>query len=343
MNVHFFFRKPSEKYHSIELLFKVIQENLPSTIKYKNIYSQYYSTGLIPRKFSAIKAAFQQGQINHITGDIHFFAILMKKQKTILTIHDVEVLKRTQGLKHKIIKLFWFTLPVKRAGAITVISEFTKNELLTCLPNLKNKITIIPNCINKIYTPQPKSFHSEKPVILQVGTKHNKNLEKVAQALENINCQLLVVGELSKKQTELLEYYKIDYTNFGHISLQQMLEMYAKADILLFASTYEGFGLPILEAQAVGRPVITSNMASMPFIAGDSALLINPGKVEEITEAVLQLINNEELRNQLISNGFENIKKYSAQAVAQQYADLYLKLAGQSQSINRNFCIRYLQ
>lgn len=330
MRVHFFFRKPSENYHSIERLFMVIQRNLSENIEVKNVYNSFSSKGILKRIYSAIIAAFKQGDVNHITGDIHFLAAFMRKSKTFLTIHDVEILKRTNGIRHKIIKHFWFKMPIAKSAKVSVISEFSKVELLNYVPNAKNKLIVIPNCIDAIYLPQIKVFSTQKPVVLQVGTKHNKNLERVIESLNNINCKLLIVGNLSKKQINLLNLSQIDYLNYGHISLEEMYKIYLKADILLFVSTYEGFGLPILEAQAVGRPVICSNVASMPYVAGDAAIQVNPHKVEEIRLALETVIESKSLRNSLIEKGFENVKRYSAKEVAREYAKVYSDLAGKS-------------
>ena len=88
---------------------------------------------------------------------------------------------------------------------------------------------------------------------------------------------------------------------------------------------YEGFGLPILEAQATGRPVITSNEASMPEVAGDAAILVNPYEVVEIKEAVEKIISDKKLREDLIKKGIENIKRFTPEKIAENYASLYRK------------------
>ena len=97
--------------------------------------------------------------------------------------------------------------------------------------------------------------------------------------------------------------------------------------MVVFASLYEGFGLPILEAQAMGRPVITSNFGAMSEAAGDGALIVGPYSVEAIRDAILRVKNEPGLREELIAKGLRNAAKFSADAVALKYAQIYKNLA----------------
>ena len=326
MEIQFFFRKKSESKHSIENLFSTLQQSFPPEIKINNYELPYDSKGIISRLKSAIAAATEQKHINHITGDIHFIAPFLKKRKTILTIHDIEVLKRTKGIKRFIIKLFWFDIPIRSTRFVTVISEFTKQELLNYYPQAKNKILVIPNCINKIYQAFPKDFNPNNINILHMGTKHNKNLGGLINACKETNFNIHIIGKLNNKQLELLHKNKINFQNYTQVNLQEIVSLYQNSDILFFASFYEGFGLPILEAQAVGRPVITSNMASMPYVAGKGAIFVNPYNSQEIKQAIEKIISNEKLRKKLVENGFENLKRFSTQEISKQYIELYKKI-----------------
>jgi glycosyltransferase involved in cell wall biosynthesis len=104
----------------------------------------------------------------------------------------------------------------------------------------------------------------------------------------------------------------------------------------VFASLYEGFGLPILEAQAMGRPVITSNFGAMKEAAGEGALLVDPYSVDEIRAAILRIKNEPALREDLIAKGLRNAAKFSATAVANSYAQIYKQLATAEQSETDN-------
>jgi len=323
MKLTFFFRKPSPHFHSIEEQFFAVQKALPENITHNNRFAKCHSKGFFRRLFIMIHAAFNQGDINHITGDIHFVALFLKKKKTILTVHDIGSVLNKTGLRHKILRYFWFTMPFARVNKLTVISDFTKNEILENFKLEPEKISVIPDCVSAKISYSEKPFNTEKPNILQIGTKTNKNLENLIPALEGISCKLIIIGKLSEKQTALLKTHKIDYENRFNLPFLVLIDAYKQADIVTFISTYEGFGVPILEAQASGRPVITSNLSPMKEVAGKGALLVNPENPEEITSAFNHLITDAELRKDLIEKGLENVKKYSAQAVANQYYNLY--------------------
>ena len=112
------------------------------------------------------------------------------------------------------------------------------------------------------------------PRILQVGTAAHKNIERVAAALEGRRCKFVIIGKLTQSQLVALESNRIDYENHVGISRAALVGQYQKCDMVMFPSLYGGFGLPILEAQAVGRPVITSNLYSMPEVGGKGAYYV---------------------------------------------------------------------
>ena len=336
MKLSLFYRYPSPEYHSIEQLFDTISDHFPDRLNVQKIYAKHKSKGLINRIQIGIHASKTQSEINHITGDIHFIAPFLSKRKTILTIHDIGSVKSGNFLKKWILKLFWFTIPAKSVAYITVISEFTKIELLNYIKINPAKVIVIPNCISPISQYSSKIFNTEKPVILQIGTKKNKNLNRLIKAVEDISCKLLIVGKLNSDQTNLLNEKNIEYENYFNIDENKLLNLYQQSDIVSFISTYEGFGLPILEANAIGRVVITSNIEPMNTVANDAAYKINPFDVDEIKKGIQTLISNKYLREKLILSGFENVKKYSAETIAQKYRNVYKKVikTGQKHLLN---------
>lgn len=323
IKVVYFFRKPFTDYFSIEELFGFIQSGLPENVEYSNYYLRRASKGITDRIKSCFEVIGEQGQVNHITGDVHFIALLMEKSKTILTIHDLEVLKRLSGIARKIIKFFWFTLPASRVRYITVISEFTKQELLKVIHVKPEKIVVVYNCISPLIKYSEHIFNAQKPNILHIGTAHNKNLERLIEALDGMQVKLTILGHLRDHHKELLKKHHIDFENYFNLPYEQVIKRYVEADIVSFVSLYEGFGMPIIEANAVGRPVITSNRTSMPEVAGDAALIVNPESVDEIRNGIQSLIENSELRNDLILKGLKNVERFSAKAIASKYTKLY--------------------
>ncbi|HSI89407.1 MAG TPA: glycosyltransferase, partial [Pyrinomonadaceae bacterium] len=138
-----------------------------------------------------------------------------------------------------------------------------------------------------------------------------------------LGCRLRIVGELSDDQAELLERSQVDYSNVTDLDSVGMHQEYRNADIVVFCSLFEGFGLPIIEAQAVGRPVITSAIEPMRDVARDGALLINPEDVAAIRDAVIRLIADGDLRESLIKKGIANAERFRLGRIAAQYAELY--------------------
>ena len=117
--------------------------------------------------------------------------------------------------------------------------------------------------------------------------------------------------------------YKIKYVD---INESELIKQYETADIITFVSTYEGFGMPIIEANAIGRCVITSNCTSMPEIANNAACLVDPFSIDSIKEGVLKICNNQIYRQNLIENGIINVKKFDKNKIHNQYLTLYKKL-----------------
>ena len=328
MKVVFFHRKPADFHFSMEKLFEGIRESLEGKIEMEVEVCPRMSTGIWNRWVNIWESRKKQGDINHITGDVNYINLLFNSQKTILTIHDLGFLKVNTGIKRSILQFFWITLPIRKSKIVTVISESTKEDLLQFLPNPidPQKIRIINNYLSPEYVYTPKPFHAEYPVLLQVGTKYNKNLPRLFQALEGIPCRLDIVGKLNENQLKLLHQHQIDFQNFVHISEEEMRQRYIEADVVVFASTLEGFGLPILEAQGIGRPVITSNLSSMPEVAGEGACFVDPYEPKSIRAGILKLISKEDYRASLVQKGLENVKRYSREVIADQYLNLYQEI-----------------
>lgn len=324
MRVVFFHRKRFSGGYSIESLFANIRSCLSSQIVCSAKELRFESKGLWKRIFIALEAAFNQGDMNHVTGDIHFIAILLKKKRTILTIHDLGFMSHPNRIARWILKIFWISWPVRRSGLVTVISNATKIELLKYVhPKYESKIHVIYNPVRDMFKSMPKEFNDIKPVILQIGTKYNKNLRRLVHALEGITCKLEIVGQLSPSIEAELSRCKIDYAVSGGLTDEEIVEKYRASDIVSFVSTNEGFGFPIIEANAVGRVVVTSNISSMPEIAGNSAHLVDPFDVISIRDGFLKVIQDKNYRERLILNGFENVKRFNVKSISGQYLELY--------------------
>ncbi len=287
----------------------------------------FHSKGFTMRLINMLAAPFYQQDVNHITGDVHYISCFLRKRKTILTIHDLEIVHRSRFLLRKILIFFWYIIPCRRVRYVTVISEFTKTELLKFSGVNCHNIKVIHDCIPGELSYSPKPFNADCPVILHIGTRSNKNLERLIKAIKGLSCKLVIVGKLEPEQINLLKYSLIKYENYFNLPYKHVIELYKNSDLLSFISTYEGFGLPILEAQAIGRPVITAKISSMPEVAGDGALFADPFDIASIRKGILSIINNETLREDLISKGQNNILRFQPKNIAAQYAELYRNIA----------------
>jgi len=208
-----------------------------------------------------------------------------------------------------------------------VISESTRAALLESVRCDPSKVRVIHNNVSDEFRPMSRSFDRENPRVLQIGTGWNKNVERVAEALTGIRCRLAIVGELSSAQISTLLCHGIDYENLIGLSREALVAEYAASDLLVFASIYEGFGLPIIEAQAIGRPVVTSNISAMPEVAGDAACFVDPIEVSSIRAGILRVIDDENYRRQLVDAGFHNVERFRTAAVAARYEALYREIA----------------
>jgi glycosyltransferase involved in cell wall biosynthesis len=296
---------------------------------------------------------FKKG-LFHITGDVHYAILALPKDRTILTIHDLVFLHTYSGLRRALLKWIFLDLPVKKAKYITTISEKSKQEILDYTNCDPEKILVIPNPVDPIFAtstslnfsqplqplagklnplpsagrfnPSTPSTSSTPSTILFLGTKPNKNLELTIAALFGLDLHLRIIGELTRKQKEMLAKFKINYSVEFSISPEQLVTEYRNATVILFPSTYEGFGLPVIEGFQAERPVITSNISPMKEVAGDAAIHVDPYSVASIREGVINLLSNHQRQMELVEAGKEKVEKFQPSFIAGLYQELWRKL-----------------
>jgi len=329
MKINFFLRKKFPGYFSIEQLFMSLCAHLNKQ-KDWGIEAQslevpfYFSTLNFFRNIRFVKK--NQAAINHITGDIHY-AILgcSSKHVNILTIHDCVILERygKWDPRYWIFRVFWYELPMRKADVITVISEKTRDDLHNQIGYGKSKIRVVNNFVPENFEYVPQSFNHAKPRFLFIGSTANKNLDRILSAISGIPCKLDIIGKISEQQEQFILAHGIEIELFYELSLEELFEKYKQADLVLFPSLYEAFGMLIIEAQAVGRPVVTSNISPMREIAGKGAALVDPMDVDSIKNGIEKVMHDNAYREMIIAEGLLNSKKFSLGDVAGVYGSIY--------------------
>lgn len=320
MRVTYYLRDKREGNYSIEQIFGAIG----SEISNQYDINFFYVDSTKNKLQNVLRARKVQGDINHITGDVNWLALGLNRKKTLLTIHDLGHFERTlKGLSKWLYRLVWLELPLRRVAFVTTISGFTKDRVVTHFPFIKNKIKVIYNPLPKFFINKKKIFNSTCPRILQVGSMPNKNLEGLLNAIDGIDCTIVLVRKPDKETISKLKSAGIKYEFQFNLDDKKIVEVYESCDMLFFASTYEGFGMPIIEGQAIGLPVITSNICSMPEVAGSGAHIVDPNDVQGIRQGILEIIENKDHRDCIIKEGLSNVKRFQLGDVTEQYLDLY--------------------
>ena len=173
----------------------------------------------------------------------------------------------------------------------------------------------------------PKIFNPENPRILQIGTNYHKNVVNLVRSVKGLSCTLVLVGRIDSELMKELKLNEISFENMVDVSQERIHEEYLNSDIVSFISLREGFGVPIIEAQALGRALITSNIPPMASVAGAGAYLADPWDIDDIRRGFDKIINDSQFRDQIIAEGLRNVKNYSPNRIANQYMDIYRKIS----------------
>lgn len=339
LKVRLFNREERPGNYSIEGVFSLIRNALADRVD----FDDYQLPSRKHRFWHTLTINKHSTPINHITGDVHFLGIKLPSKSTIITVHDLGHFENSlHGWRRFVYKWVWLKWPLKNARYVTCISDFTRQKLVDIVGIPNEKITVIYNPLSPDIAFTPKEMNTREPVILQIGSGANKNRENLIKAVYGLNCKLVFIGPLSVNQVIMLKEHHVKYENYIDVSQSDLYEFYKKADIVYFASTYEGFGLPIIEAQGFGRPVITSDCASMPEVAGKGAILVNPLSTEAIREAITRITTDHKLSESLIKEGVKNVERFNVAKIASEYYKLYRKVGQDKGDVGINKPIVFL-
>jgi glycosyltransferase involved in cell wall biosynthesis len=268
-----------------------------------------------------------RSEVNHVSGDIQFIAAFLPRRRTISTFHDCERLQHQKGWRRAVFKWLWITMPFSKSLIVTAVSQRTKLDLIDETGCAPDKIRIIENPVSQTFVPGRREFCAKKPRLLQIGTRANKNLPRVIEAISGLPCTLVIVGAPSADQATLLAQFGIEHEIHTNVSDDEMVRLYQGADIVVFVSLFEGFGLVAIEAQACGKPLLTSIGVPFDHVVGSSACCVDPYSASEIRQGIERIIEDDEYRENLVKLGVTNAQRYSARNIASQYMELYKEIA----------------
>lgn len=329
--VHFT-RSPLEGGFSVERIFEDVREALPGNIHVRVVPNAHPNKGFIPRLMNALAARRHRSEVNHVLGDTQYLASFLPRARTILTVLDCVSLERLSGWRRWVLWFFWYWWPLKRAAHVTVLSDFTRQSLLSCVRYPAGGISVIPPPLSSEFSPSPPRPFESWSRLLHIGVAPHKNLARVIEAAAGLDVTLVIIGRLPRDIEALILKRGLRFESHHDLDRVSLADQYRKADMLVFASTYEGWGMPIVEAHAIGRPVVTSIVASMPEAAGNAACLVDPFDVSSIRAGICRILEDEAYARELIAAGFENARRYSADTIARRYADVYWSVSAKNRS-----------
>ena len=279
----------------------------------------------------------------------------LKPCKLVATVHDLigMIFPNQKGWPSRFYWGRWLPESLRGADALIADSENTKKDLLLHVRFPEKKIWVIYPSGHEGFEPLHdhsaarfirERFAIEEKYFIAVGTlEPRKNLLRVIEAFLNFctrkardsKYHLVIVGAMDFAHGEFLKeilkkfaLQSLPIVFTGYLEKEDLKLLYSYAQALLFPSLYEGFGIPVLEAMACGAAVLTSKTSSLPEVAGDAALFVDPESVDEIERGIELLAEDQKLRTELVAKGFERIKKFSWRETARQTLKVYESLDG---------------
>jgi len=258
---------------------------------------------------------------------------LRTKVPQLAVIHDINFVHRPDDLPWLIAKYYNFFFPrfARIAKRIATVSFYSKEDIARSFKIDYDKIDVVYDGINQIFEPVDEiektrirqKYTEGSEYFLFVGALHpRKNISGLLLAFDTFkmettnNIKLIIVGGEMHKTGDIFETYenmrfKDDVIFTGRVSTEDLHDIFGAALALAFVPFFEGFGIPVVEAMSAGVPVICSNTTSIPEVGGNAVLYADPKKIGQIADAMIELANDEELRNTLIKKGFEQKNKFS--------------------------------
>ncbi len=266
---------------------------------------------------------------------------------SLTVIHDINFEHNPQDLP-LLTRLFYrqeFPKFARRASHIATVSEYSKQDIVKTYNIEHRKVSVVYNGVDDSYVPVnqlikdeiKKKYTSNNDYFLFVGSVHpRKNLKRLILAFDKfkketkLRHKLVIVGAMFFKNSELLSVFeqlefKDEIIFTGRLENEELSRVYAAASALVFVPYFEGFGMPIIEAMKCNVPVISANVTSMPEVAGNAALFVNPYDINEIADAMKKIVVDTNLQQELIEKGRAQCKKFSWDITAQKLWEAMMK------------------
>jgi glycosyltransferase involved in cell wall biosynthesis len=287
----------------------------------------------------------------HMVHEPHYVLPPAIRCRSVVTIHDCIHLMFPQYLPGKL--AYWYArssmwTASRQADRILTVSEASKRDILRFFNVPADKVVVIYNAIDERFLAPPdpqrmdlvrQRYQLDHPFVLYVGNiKPHKNIERLiaafsaARARCGDDLKLIIIGDEISKYPGLrqsVHKHKVDkHVRFLGFQPQETLAaVYRLARAFVFPSLYEGFGLPPLEAMACGTPVVTSNVSSLPEIAGGAARLVDPCDVGSIADGIVDAVTDETLRAEMISRGNTRARSFSWAQIVKRMHEIYMQVA----------------
>jgi glycosyltransferase involved in cell wall biosynthesis len=283
----------------------------------------------------------------------HYVLPPLVRCRSVVTIHDCIHLMFPQYLPGRLALQYArtsITLATRRATRVITVSESSKRDILRFVDAPADKIDVIYNAYDERFTVEPREedvvrvrerYQLHDEFVLYAGNvKPHKNLGRLIDAFDLVrqrglgHLKLVIIGDDVSKYTALRravhQHQLHKFVRFlGYLPEETLAVMYRLAGVFVFPSLYEGFGLPPLEAMASGTPVVTSNVSSLPEVAGDAAVLVDPYDAQAIADGIYQVLTDERLRRDLRKKGVARAGMFSWETSVRRVHKIYMQAANQ--------------
>jgi glycosyltransferase involved in cell wall biosynthesis len=281
----------------------------------------------------------------------HYVLPPLTRVRSVVTIHDCIHLRFPQYLPNRAAHLYarvFLTSAARRAARVITVSEASKRDIVQFLHTPPGKVDVVPNGFDpSLAAASPDAlarvrdrFQLDAPFILYAGNiKPHKNVDRLIESFARLRrrgfdgVRLLVIGDAISKYGNLRRLvHRHDLHQhvrfFGFVPTETLAALYRLAEVFVFPSLYEGFGLPPLEAMANGTPVVTSNVSSLPEVVGDAALLVDPMDPDGIADAIARILGDPALRADLVRRGHARAQAFSWERSAARTHQIYMDVLG---------------